>query len=287
MDSPINQGAPWRLHAGWLLVRGDADWLRHWCVLTRSAIVLYADEECEDEVRQIPLRSTRAISFADQEAPSSASKHCHDRPWGFALLPSEENQESLQCFDAEQEKALQAWIQNISDVASPFGDMGPKECFIDDFSDYEDEDEEGPGEEVEGDNTENFSEKKHRKRTSLYDLEETDWSTVGTSAAASVEGTSSTAPPAKEKTSTKARAKKQEVQACDIDDFSDYEDDSQMRRSSLVDNLDADWTLPDALAKLSAKAGYAAAAEEQPAAPGAQPMSDPPSELDDDPDESW
>ena len=42
----------------------------------------------------------------------------------------------------------------------------------------------------------------------------------------------------------------------------DYEDDSQMRRSSLVDNLDADWTLPDALAKLSAKAGYAAGAEE-------------------------
>jgi len=152
----------------------------------------------------------------------------------------------------------------------------PEQCFIDDFSDYEDD--------------ENASkESENKARSSIVDLDAIDWTMPGKAfeekAGTDMLATDQTAAPpssckdldGKDEEEEQDLEEKEEEEmeeeeeeevnvpdgdqpACssgarvfEIDDFSDYEDDNQERRSSLRETLEVDWT-DLAAAKVAVKA---------------------------------
>lgn len=224
------------VHASWLhrLVpdgrpdEGQGDtWELQWCVLYATELVWFSDDACSEMQGSVALTVSSRISRFDVA--------------GFVIdvNPAAGEARCLSYFDAGDAEACSAWITAVEHVTQNLAALqdlcitstnedfdefsnNPPELYIDDFSDYEDDD--------------------VARKSSFQDLDTIDWVALPQDEPSLPESAADVG----------AQVMPEIGSACErdlptdffeIDDFSDYEDpDSRLRTTSFSDLEVMDWT---------------------------------------------
>eukprot|EP00929_Paragymnodinium_shiwhaense_P015256 TRINITY_DN123316_c0_g1_i1.p1 TRINITY_DN123316_c0_g1~~TRINITY_DN123316_c0_g1_i1.p1 ORF type:complete len:383 (-),score=101.36 TRINITY_DN123316_c0_g1_i1:46-1194(-) len=242
----------------------EVEWEKRWCAVSYDGfrVARHDGAQASDQVLldiRFETSRPRFVPPAELDA-SEAERLADDRPLVFALIDCDANAEDarLGYFKAEDEDSFRAWEiawsgladaeDGILDEAEEDDEEGTRDevehNYIDDFSDYDDEDEE-------------------RRNPSNHSIEQLDW-TFGAGAVESqakdvadddhplvslgddegvVYGEDELAEAeAEEYVEEEFEEFQPQAHPVEIDDMSDYEDDEHARRSSIHDLHDIDWS---------------------------------------------